>query len=284
VAGCRPPLDDRVSLVVGRRVLAVAADPPEVAPGDPVTLRALVVDEDGVVDQPAVRWSLCRAPRGAAESDSIPDACVDGDVDAIDDQDPADADALVVVPVSSCALFGPDVAGGARPPDPDGTGGYFLPVRLDVDGAPLAFGAVRLACRLGDADVDVARTFGRRYARNVAPTFAVDVPARVSAGDAIDIAVRWPAASAEDFVVYDRDAQRLVTTREGIVASFFATNGVFAVDRRGAEEEGEVQRVTTTNNGWTAPSAAGVVHHQIVVRDGRGGVAWTAFDVVVAGR
>jgi hypothetical protein len=271
-----------VSLVVGRRVLAVAADPPEVAPGDAVTLRALVVDEDGVVDQPAVRWSFCRSPRGATETGSVPDACVDGDVDVIDDAtDAGDAVIEAVVPASACAVFGPDVAGGARPPDPDGTGGYFLPVRLDIDGAPLAFGAVRLACRLGDAGVDVARAFDRRYERNVAPTFIVDAPARVAARDAVDVVVRWPGASAEDFVVYDREAQRLVTTREGIVASFFATDGVFAVDRRGQEA---TERATTATNGWTAPSVDGVVHHVVVVRDGRGAVAWTAFDVDVAAR
>jgi hypothetical protein len=275
VVGCRPTLDDRVSLIAGPRVLAVASTPPEAAPGDDVALSALVVDEDGEMVSPRLAWGLCRAPRAATDNGALPDACVDGDV-AVIDGDGTNVD--VVVPGDACAVFGPDSTGGARPPDPDVTGGYDLPVRVDGADVVAAFGGVRLACRLGDADVDVARAFAERYVRNRAPAVSVTMPTRVSPGAVVDVDVRWSAGDAEDFVVYDRATQTLVTERESIVASFFATAGTFEVERSGRDAD---DRTTSTTNRFTAPDRAGRVRVWVVARDSRGGVAWQAIDVDV---
>ena len=103
VVGCRPAFDDRVSLVDGVRVLAVAADPPEAAPGEAVTLSALVVDDDGVVAAPRVAWGLCRAPRAATDTGTLPTSCVEGDVDALAIDGVTGA---AVVPEDACAVFG----------------------------------------------------------------------------------------------------------------------------------------------------------------------------------
>lgn len=57
--GCSDDLA-RQSFVAGLRVLAVAAEPPEVEPGDPVVLSALWASDRG--DAPLFVWSHCRAP------------------------------------------------------------------------------------------------------------------------------------------------------------------------------------------------------------------------------
>jgi hypothetical protein len=140
---------------------------------------------------------------------------------------------------------------------------------------------VRLACRLGDANVDVARAFAERSTRNVAPSFAVEVPARVTTGGRVEFIARWSPDSAEEFVVYDRVGQTLATQREAIVVSFFATAGVFDVDRVGRDAE---DRWTTVTNGWTAPDRPNVVSLWFVARDSRGAATWSSAAIVVEER
>lgn len=60
-AGCSQQLD-RQSLVTGLRVLAVSAEPPEVAAGEEVALTALWHDLGAAT--PTFRWSSCAAPLG----------------------------------------------------------------------------------------------------------------------------------------------------------------------------------------------------------------------------
>lgn len=275
VGACRPAFDESVSSITGARVLAVAADPPEAAPGDELTLSALVVDEGGTIAAPRMAWGLCRSPRAATDTGALPTSCIDGAADPV----VGDGAAVGIrIPADACAVFGPDSTAGTRPPDPDVTGGYFLPVRVDQPDAMVAFGAVRLACRLGDAEADVARAYAERYVDNRAPGVVVSVAARVAPGTTVDVTVSWTAADAEDFVVYDRATQALVEARESIVASFFATAGTFDAARSGRDGD---DRATSTTNRWTAPDDAGVVHLWAVVRDGRGAVVWRSVEVDV---
>jgi len=59
-AGCAEPPGEP-SLVDRLRILAVVAEPPEVAPGESVALDALVVAPPGVA-APELTWSLCAEP------------------------------------------------------------------------------------------------------------------------------------------------------------------------------------------------------------------------------
>jgi hypothetical protein len=60
-AGCKPNLDQSVSIVTSTRVLAVQASPPEAAPKSMVSYRALIVDPMGNASRPIAQWNYCDA-------------------------------------------------------------------------------------------------------------------------------------------------------------------------------------------------------------------------------
>jgi hypothetical protein len=86
-------------------------------------------------------------------------------------------------------------------------------------------------------------------------------------------------AGAERFVVFDIASQALVVQRESIAAAWYTTPGASVdADRTGRDS---TDALTTSDNGWQAPAAAGLAHLWVVLRDSRGGVGWAeyAFDV-----
>lgn len=270
---CQPSFDARSSIVDAPRIIAVRSEPAEAAPGEEVKLTMLAVDPEGTLPDAQASWGLCRSARSTTETGSVPESCVAGDADSVG----LAAEASVRLPADSCAVFGPDVSSGSRPPDADATGGYQQPIRVAWNDV-LAFGSVRLACRLADAPLDVARAFEQKYVRNANPTFDVEAPAGVEAGAEVVIRAAWPSASAERFPRYDRLEQRLVDARETMVVSFFATTGFFAFDRIGREASDLQLHVTNT---WRAPQTPGTVHLWFVLRDDRGGVAFAAREMEV---
>jgi len=282
---CRPPLSGSPGHIEAPRVLAVRAAPAEVAPGARTFLEALVVDEDGDVDSTvsgtAISWSRCTTPRAPGENGALPAACVDDTgATVVDDDDDEDHTITAAIPTDACATFGPEIGSGLRPRDADSTGGYHQPFRLDVvvdDVALQAAAFVRLACRLGDAPVEIAQRFAEARRDNQNPAgLVVDAPDVVGVGDPIDITAEWSAAAAETYLRYDRDAVRLIETREVLTASFFVTAGQLAAERLGAVDD-----ATSVRNRWMAPDVAGVVHLWVVVRDGRGGTAWSRHTLTV---
>jgi hypothetical protein len=78
--------------------------------------------------------------------------------------------------------------------------------------------------------------------------------------------------------VLDPATQMLISEREAMRLSWFATAGVFDADTTGRDM---LDPATTTSNGWHAPSAPGVVHVWLVLHDSRGGVDFAAIDLVV---
>jgi hypothetical protein len=90
-----------------------------------------------------------------------------------------------------------------------------------------------------------------------------------------------PAAcgGAETYLYIDPTSKQMATSRESIVASWYATAGAFDLDRAGRDG---TDPTTTVNNGWTAPSTAGPVHLWVVLRDARGGVGWGSYTVTVS--
>jgi hypothetical protein len=85
-------------------------------------------------------------------------------------------------------------------------------------------------------------------------------------------------AGAERYVNFDLQSQTLVTAREGMHVSWFATGGTFDLDRTGRDGS---DLATTSDNGWSAPSAGQTVHLWVVLRDDRGGVGWAPYTVTV---
>lgn len=281
VASCAPTFSERESLVSSVRVLAVESSPPEAKPGEPVSYRVLVATPSGPVDGVSARWAYCSAPKRLVENGSVSAACLaDGAVREI-----APAAAL---PVDGCLLFGPEVTSAElRPRDPDATGGFYQPVRVDVPGAVRAFGTTRLRCTPGGVSAELVSELARTYLANTNPRLSrlvassgealVDL-SRVPAGASVVLRASWPEEDAERFTAIDVAADRVVARREAMRVSWFTTAGTYLSDRTGRDEE---ELEAFTENVWTAPDEPGRAFLYLVLRDSRGGVAWRMEQVTV---
>ncbi|HEY1587850.1 MAG TPA: hypothetical protein VGH63_19255, partial [Polyangia bacterium] len=237
IAGCKPNFGEPASLIDGPRILAVRAEPPEVRPAMTATFTALVVSPNGTDAAPPVDWSLCLTPKPLDENNVVSSACLgDMGITAVAMGTPS---ATATVPANACALFGPDPPPQMmnqpplRPRDPDVTGGYYQPLRLD-DGGTVGFALERVTCDLALAGADLAVQYAMTYQPNTNPMLLplaalvnnapVDLGA-LPAGGAVDFVTGWPAASVESFPVFDLPSASLITHTESMRVSWFATDG-----------------------------------------------------------
>ncbi len=288
VAGCRPDFGAPPSLVTAPRVAAVRFDPAEAAPGASVTATPFVVSPSGALAE-TLAWSVCLTPKPTTVNDVVDPSCLQ----------PGGTTALATVagplaltlPSNGCRLFGsdtPPVMAGqppAQPRAPDVTGGYYQPVRADLDGAA-AIALARIRCALAGASFDVASEYAATYTANQNPSltplvaYVAGAPVAldaVPAGSAVTLAVGWTDDSVESFPVLDPAAGVLVTHREAMTVSWLASDGVIGEANTGRGEDDPATFATTT---WTAPSRPGTVHLFVVLRDSRGGVDTASWDVV----
>jgi hypothetical protein len=281
-AACQPAFEDRPWLVSAPRIVGVRAEPAEAAPGQAVTYEAIVVDARGRVTDAPLDWAACEAPKPLAENGAVNAACAAGDLPVLGGASPT---LRAPLPGDACALFGPDPPpGGYRPCDADGTGGYFVPIRVRGPGIAPAFALERVTCALGNASFDVARAFGERYHANVNPVAGalaatVDgqpAPPQIPRGARVHLSVRWD--EPERYVAFDPATQALIDRREAMRVAWLATGGAIAVAHTG-RDEGDPE--TSSDDDWTA-SDAGPAHLWAVVRDSRGGVDVASLDVEVA--
>jgi hypothetical protein len=289
LAGCTPQFAQPPSLVSGPRLLAVRGQPAEVRPGANVQLDALLVTSDGTDTTTTLNWALCDVPKPLDENNIVAGDCLLDEGVTGAGSGPS---VMVTVPLDACQLFGPDpppqMAGKPplRPRDPDVSGGYYQPVRVETD-ALGGFGLERITCDLASSGAQISVEFAQRYQANTNPTLlplaaALDgQPAAlgaIPAGKKVTFTASWPADSVESYPVYDIVAQSLIDHREALRVSWFATDGTFLHEITG---RGEDEMETSTDNDWTAPAAPGLVHLWIVLRDSRGGVSFAAQDVMV---
>jgi hypothetical protein len=216
--GCVPHLPGDPSLVVEERLLAVRADPAEVAPGGTVMLTALDADASGPVPGTSLAWAACLSRLPLAEPGPIARACVLGDAAALGATTMGPS-ATVTISPDACRLFGPDPppaqAGqpAGRPVDPDSTGGYVQPVRVALEDGTVAFASVRLTCGVAGATRDQSAEMRRRYHVNTHPVLssvvavhddgsfqelAPGVPLHVTTGETIVLRVSWPECPTVD--------------------------------------------------------------------------------------
>jgi hypothetical protein len=287
IVACEPPLGDSADAIVrAPRVLAVVADPAEAAPATAVTFRALVGSPSGTVANPALAWGFCTAPKPLTSDGVVSSACL-GDAAIV--AAGAGPEVTTTTPANACTLFGPDPPpGGARPRDPDATGGYYQPLRVDLPGADATFALARIRCGLAGASAAVVTAFAQSYVANANPALSpiaatIDgAPvslAAVPAGARVRLDASWPATSAETYAVFDAASDAVRFRREAMSVAWYATAGALDAEstRRASDDP-----ATTSSNTWTAPSTAGVVHLWVVLRDDRGGADFAAFDAAVA--
>jgi hypothetical protein len=272
-SACDHALDQRLAIVDSPRILAIVSSPAEAKPGASVSFTALGASPDGPITA-APAWFLCTAPKPPTEDDAVADPCVHDEA-ALVAIDPTAA----TIPGDACMQFGPDVPpGGFRPRDPDPTGGYYQPVRADLVGADLAFGFTRITCNLANAPGDVAQQYKTMYVPNADPVLAVDAPTDVAAGDTVTLTASWPPPAVESYLYYDLASQTLVTRREAMRVSWYASGGFLPVDASAVGEDDPATSVTTT---WRAPADAGPAWLWFVLRDSRGGIAAQTVRVTV---
>jgi hypothetical protein len=289
-ASCRPELGDRDSHITRTSILAVRGEPAEAAEGDAVTYTLLVATPNGPIDAPIASWAYCATPKLLTENGVASAQCLGpGGIAPV-----ADGPSSISSPIpgNACALFGPEVTSAdLRPRDPDITGGFYQPLRVTVfgqDATPVAFGLQRVSCKLANASADIATQFSKQYVANNNPELMPIVGMRLEDGapvslDAIErgakitLRASWPEASAESYVVFDLPSRSLVHHREEMRVSWFVSDGVVDNDRTGrAEDELE----TFTDNAWSAPADARNTHLFVVLRDARGGVAFSSQTLV----
>ncbi len=277
-AACAPELERPAWRVDGPRVLAIRAEPAEAAPGSAVQLEALVVAPD---EAPAPRWALCLRQRALAESGSVAKDCLEPAAAWLRElgEGPRVGASL---PADSCALFGPETPparpGEAplRPQDPDATGGYYVPVRAGLEGQ-LAFGGVRLRCQLPQAPAPVARELKDRYVANTHPRgLQLLLEGTPAPGSELTLRASFDAGAAEPYPVFQLATASLEDRVETLRVSWFTTAGALGAQSVRVEP-GAAEAETT----WRAPETAGTALLWAVLRDDRGGVAWTSLRVEI---
>jgi hypothetical protein len=284
-ASCVPDLDQRTSIVDRTEILAVVAEPAEAPAGASVQYHALVATPDGEAIAPVLSWAYCTKPKPPIEDDAVSTACLDDPGVAIAG---AGADATGTIPMTTCTLFGPNPPGpGFRPRDPDPTGGFYQPVRVQGEGA-LTFGLDRIACALANAPPDVVAEFRARYHANQNPpalaltSGGANVDGLTAdAGATIELHAAWPAGAAEPYVSYDPASVSLVDRSESLRVSFYATAGRFGTDTAGIAEGDPSLSVDDT---WTAPGPrgpSGPVTLWTVFRDSRGGATIARYSITI---
>lgn len=272
-AGCERGLDQRLAIIDAPRVLAVIADPAEAKPGAQVRYTAVVASPDGPVAA-SPRWAFCIAPKPPTEDNAVSDDCLDdANLVALGTQ----PEVTAALPANGCLAFGPETPpGNFRPRDADATGGYYQPIRADVDGL-LAFGLSRITCKLATAPSAVAHEYDLSYVANQNPTLYPLVLASVAQHSDVLLTASWPVGAVETYLYYEPLSQTLVTRREAMRLSWFATGGTLDVDASAVSETDTATSVSTT---WHTPGA-GTAILWLVLRDSRGGIASQAVRVDV---
>lgn len=284
--GCSPELGHPASLVTSERIIAVRSEPAEAGPSDTVEYTSLVVSPSGIASEPSLSWSLCKLRKPVDENTPVSQACLAEDLTAS-----AQGDQVSIrMPSAACVNFGPlappSTSETLRPTDPDATGGYYQPIRLDLNGQ-LAIVRQRLHCDLAGASLLLSQEFRARYTLNQNPAlvslsaFVGDTPVSLDAlpaGQRLRLIAAWSPESAETFPVFDAVSQTLTDQREGLWLSWFTTVGRFDDFTTG---RAAIDTTTWTENAWQSPTQAGRVLLWLVLHDSRGGSDFAAYTLTV---
>jgi hypothetical protein len=200
------------------------------------------------------------------------------------------ASASIQTPSAACSNFGPlappSSSGTLRPSDPDATGGYYQPLRLDLDAEQAIF-RERLSCGLAGASLATSQEFRARYTPNQNPTrvslsaLVGETPVSLDALPAdqrVRLIAAWSPDSAESYPVFDSASQMIADHREALWLSWFTTTGALDVSMTG-RQEGDT--APSTENAWESPATAEVVFLWLVLRDSRGGADFASYTLTV---
>lgn len=270
---------DPISLLSGLRVIAIIGNPPEAMPGQSSLLTATV--PPGPIDggQVGYAWAYCTKPPVAGSGETVNDDCITHET----------ADYLVPLPsgAPTTTITMPSV----KPLDlglPDGTGGFYLPVRLRLTSGAQTLTAVyplRLGLGLGQPpnhnpvidgvfEVGPGAPDGGGAAdggtAGLTP-LALSMPIEVHAGDAITLRATTTPESHETYLQPSgTNVNNLMFTptveRPGY--DWYATAGEFSVDVTGDDRPDT--KLTFKKH---LPPSGSTVDLYVVALDHRGGSA-----------
>lgn len=279
LCGCIPDFDTPASLIQSPRVLAVRSEPAEVFPAESVRLVLYATDAAGPLVDTPVEWAFCAAPKPPVETSIISERCL-SESEAVRPIAGHELAVVAKVPEDACTLFGPDLPPQAsgepalRPRDPDGTGGYYQPVRVRVSDQT-AIGLIRIRCGLVGATPSVAAEFRRTYVANQNPE-ATTLTATLNestvslsaipVGREVTLHLTLSERASERFVLFDPVEQKLKLAVERPAVSWLSSQGRFRLATTTAVDETEIRTK------WLAPQQSGAVRICTVLRDDRGGV------------
>jgi hypothetical protein len=266
-AGCGNQFDP-ASLVNKLRLLAVKAQPPDVAFGQMTTLTATTANPGG--SAPTISWDACLLPPTPGTGESVNQDCID-----LPEGDPmlvsyGQGDSVsATMPMLDLSMVGL----------PDQTNGFYLPVRvkLAADGNTLvAFYLLRIF--LGPLTPNPPNQNPTLTGIFTVPSADAGVdqemplddanPLVVHNGDQIDLRARVADGSDESYVVYDGDPRttppRMAT--ETIRISWYTTAGEFTEDVTGIAKPD-----TTLKLDKHQPASGSTIDLWVVARDERGG-------------
>jgi hypothetical protein len=287
LAACEPDMGHPASLIASERIIGVRADPAEAGPSDTVQYTSLVVSLSGTMSEPSLLWSLCNLREPVAENTPVSQACLTENLTTSAQGDQVS----IQTPSAACVNFGPlappSTNGTLRPADPDSTGGYYQPIRLDLNGQQ-AIVRERLHCDLAGASLLLSQEFQARYTLNHNPTlvslsaFVGDAPVSldaVPAGQRIRLVATWSPDSAETFPVFDAVSQTITDQREALWLSWFATAGTFDDSTTGRAAD---DPTAWSEDSWQSPVVPGTTFLWLVLHDSRGGTDFAAYVLAVA--
>jgi hypothetical protein len=243
---------EKASLVSGLRVLAIKAEPAEVAPGQSTTLSVLAVD---TANQPlTLRWMACTEPPQLGFG-AINPGCFNVEVAAYLLPLGTGAPLSVAIPAIDPVAFGP----------PDASGGIYLPLRLDAQaGADKLSSAYRMRLAQGGTPNQNPQLAVVQVVSAAGAATSLSSPLEVHAGDKVTLRAIFAPGSAETYQVVEPGQTKTVT--ELLNASWYATAGSWS-----EQITGEARPDTV----WTAdihlPSAGSLIDVWVVGRDERGG-------------
>lgn len=285
VLGCAPELSVKASRITAARVVAVRAEPAEVRPGEPFTLTATVASP-GATDA-RIDWRVCETPRDTTSSTTVSPACL-GEAAPSEALPSHELRVDVTMPSDACMRVGPQVPPAGedgvrtRAPDADLTGGWQMPVRLDLTAGAAQetlFARVRVRCQPPDVPGSTAQGYAQRYVNNRNPTLDAVFDAtggdvrelsrespNVTSRDALLVA-HWTSDSAERYVRVEPTTRALDERTESLEIAWFTDGGSFARDRTAPDGAS-----TTSQNTLHLDASTHSATVWIVLRDERGGV------------
>lgn len=294
LGGCSSADFDPAYYLNGLRVLAVKADPPEAAPGDEVTLRALALDfHEGKTGKPiTLEWAWCAEPVPYGSSDLINLDCLQNEtaeyLHVIGTGGADDAVRFTMPTLSDEQLGLPDTTLGvylairviARAPglgdgDPERTVQGVYRLRYHVPQSPLASNenpTLRGLWMLpGDLDAADNPDGGIDDVSGLTP-LDDGAPLPVTKEMPVRLRALYEKGSIEDYSILEGDPadMKLKTVTETINTRWYATYGVLSPASNGPDDPD-----TSLGLEKRAPEEKGaLIDLYVVAHDERGGTDW----------